>query len=62
MDSILIEAIGLAAYMVMNESEELIYKGYIKDKRAFEFESSKTKEFWANRYDQIVMRLRNLKK
>jgi hypothetical protein len=69
-NTIHIESIGLAAFMIMSESESLKYKGYVKETRSFEFDSDENEDYWANKYDlsrekqhdQIVMRLRNLKK
>lgn len=51
MDSLEIEQVGLAAYLIMNESNSLIYKGYSKEHKCFLFESNNSEEFWANRYD-----------
>jgi hypothetical protein len=65
-----IESIGLAAYMIMQESSTLEYRCYNSDKRCFCFSSRESEDFWANKYDlskekqhdSIVLRLRNLKR
>jgi hypothetical protein len=70
MNTLNIEQIGLAAYLIMNETDTLAYKGYSQETKSFIFESDNNEEYWANKYDlskekqhdQIVMRLRNMKK
>lgn len=51
MNTLIIEQIGLAAYLIMNESDTLVYKGYSQETRSFIFESENNEEFWANKYD-----------
>jgi hypothetical protein len=61
------ESIGFAEYLIMYQSDVLKYLLYDPEERCFRFESEET---WANKYDlskekqhdQIVMRLRNLKR
>lgn len=70
MNTLNIEQVGLAAYLIMNETDTLVYKGYSQETRSFIFESDNNEEYWADKYDlskekqhdQIVMRLRNMKK
>lgn len=64
-----IEQVGLAAYLVMNKSNNLKYLEYNNSCNCFIFESSESQEYWENRYDlsnekkhdSIVMRLRKYK-
>lgn len=64
------ESIGFAEYLIMYQSDVLKYLLYDPEERCFKFESEDPEETWANKYDlskekqhdQIVMRLRNLKR
>jgi hypothetical protein len=51
MNTLNIEQIGLAAYLIMNETDTLVYKGYSQETRSFIFESDNNEEYWANSHE-----------